>query len=253
MMFKRICCLLMCLLLPFAALAEPRYPAQAGATTDRAAVLSHETLEDLRTLDSRLKAADALRIRIVTVDFLDAQDVQVYADTLFTRWNLSDDELLLLMAVGEDAYAIAAGANVDRLLAPATQSKLVSAYFVGPFLNQRYEEAIAAFVPALVREINKVCGTNVSTDGLFTRHAESLIVNWASTLSDDAAANSETVTVGKSDNAFLSWLAVIAIVAVLLVVFSPKRSKKKAATPQYFKKKKPGGAPTPQYFKPRKH
>ena len=251
--------LLLCMLCTVAA-AEPRYPAKAGVTTDAAAVLSHETLEDLRTLDSRLDKADALRLFIVTVDFLDAQPVQDYADALFDRWNLDDDELLLLIAVGEESCAIAAGRNADRLLAPATQAKLLAGSFTEPFLAQRYDEAVSAFVPALVREINKVCGTSVPTDGLFSRKSDSMIVDWAGSLlrDHDDDDDEDSVLTREDRRTGFSVLKVVAIVAILLVAFgsfgrkgkAPRKEKQPKQT-QYFTKKPAGKKPTPQYFKPR--
>ena len=258
-MMKRPLCLLLllCTLLPAA--AEPRYPSQAGVTTDIAAVLSHETLEDLRTLDSRLDKADALRLCIVTVDFLDAQPVQDYADALFDRWDLDDDELLLLIAVGEESYAVSTGDNVDRLLASSTLTKLLTTHLAESFLAQRYDEAIALFVPAVVREINKVCGTNVATDGLFTRKSDSLIVNWASSLTQASGDGAASLLTSKDRRTGLSVLKVVAIIAILLVAFGSfgkkgraSRREKPRNKPQYFTKKPGPKKPAPQYFKPRR-
>lgn len=220
--------LLLCFVLSlgFPALAEPRYPSQTGETTDAAAVLSHTTLEDLRTLDSRLDQADAMQLKIVTVDFLDAAEADDYAAALFDRWGLDDHEMLLLLAVGEDKYALEAGQNVDRLLSPATQSKLLAASFEEPFLNQQYDAAIAAFVPSLVREINKLCGTSVSTDDLFGRSSASLFDNWASSLrqnSGDADESDASIFTREDSRTGFSLLKVILIIAVLMFVFGSFR------------------------------
>lgn len=249
-MMKRICSFLLLLCLAVScACAEPRYPSRTGETTDAAAVLSHTTLEDLRTLDSRLDKADALRLRIVTVDFLDGEDVQDYAETLFERWSLDDEDVLLLMAVGEDKYAIATGEDVDRLLAASTMSKLLAASFEEPFMNQQYDQAVAAYVPTLVREINKVCGTSVNTSGLFGRSSTGLFDNWAVSLRQkDSEAESGSVLTREDDRTGFSLLKVIAIVAVLLIVFGSFRRSGK-------RNPKPGkAAPNPRsHAKPAPH
>lgn len=253
-MMKRICSLLLLLCLAVScAVAEPRYPAQTGETTDAAAVLSHTTLEDLRTLDSRLDKADALRLHIVTVDFLDGSDADAYAEALFHRWSLDDEDILLLMAVGEDKYAIATGEDVDRLLARSTLVKLLAASFEEPFMRQQYDQAVAEYVTALVREINKVCGASVSTSGLFGRSSTGLFDDWAVSLRQkDNAAQSQSVLTREDERTGFSLLKVAAIVAVLLIVFgSFRRNGKHASKPGRAAAKPRGHArPAPNHRRP---
>lgn len=263
-MMKRILCLLAVLtLLCSAALAEPRYPAQKGIATDGAAVLSVKVLEDLRKLDKRLDKEDMPRLYIVTVDFLDGEDVQIYADTLFDRWDLDDDEMLLLISVGEESYALAAGKNVDRLVSAATQEKLLVATFHEPFMAQQYDVAVAQFVPALVQELNKACGENVKTSDLFRDTSSGLIVNWASTMPTSTSTGSG-FSLTRADKATgFSPLTVIIIVVLLLLVFGsfrksrprkqpPQKPEKQPDKPVYFKPRQKPQQP-PQYFKPRNH
>lgn len=209
--------------------AEPRYPEQTGEVTDAAAVLSSVTLEDLRTLDERLDDEDALRLRIVTVDFLDGSDASAYAAALFERWRLDDDELLLLMAVGEDKYALEAGEDAARLLSYATRSKLLAGSFEPSFLNQQYDAALAAFVPALVREINKVCSVSVSTDDLFGLSSAGLFSNWAASLRQQDARedNSDLHIIYEAGQANFALIKVFLIVGVLMIVFGSFRLKRR--------------------------
>lgn len=219
-------CLLLCLCV--CAAAEPRYPHHGGETTDAAGVLAHTTLEDLRTLDSRLDKADALRLKIVTVDFLDGSDVDDYAAVLFERWKLDDDDLLLLLAVGEDKYAVKAGKDVDRLIAPAMQSKLLATHLEESFLQQEYDAAIAAFVPALVSEVNKVYGVSVRTDGLFGRAAQSMFGDWASKLQSGAEAveqAADSFLTREDESTGFSLIKVVLTIVLLLIVFGSRRRK----------------------------
>lgn len=231
-MLKRFTCVMllfcMALSLCLCASAEPRYPSRTGHTTDAAAVLAHTTLEDLKALDDRLNAADALRLKLVTVDFLDGADAEDYAAALFERWRLSEDDLLILMAVGEDRYAFEAGKDVDRLLPPGVQSKLLATHFEDAFLRQEYDAAIAAFVPALVSEVNKVYGVNVSTSGLFGRSSTSLFSNWASKLEygasvvEDAA---ESFLTREDEDTGFSLVKVILTILLLMVVFGSRKKR----------------------------
>ena len=266
-MFKRFLCLLLLLLMAATALAEPRYPAQTGVATDGAAVLSVSLLEDLRTLDKRLERADTPHIYVVTVDFLDGTDVQTYADALFLRWKLPDDAVLLLLAVGEESYAVSAGRNADRLVSPAIQQKLLTTHLHESFLAQRYDAAVAGFIAAVVNEFNKACGSAVKTDDLFRSASVSLFDNWASTLGHTSATvpAADPILTREDKTTGFSLLKVILIVVLLVLIFGSFRKVKRAAHPYapsqpakpdnenktvYFKPhvKKPAE----QYFKPRK-
>ena len=222
-----IACLLLCMCA--CAAAEPRYPADGGETTDAAAVFAHTTLEDLRTLDNRLDKADALRLKLVTVDFLDGSDADDYAAALFDRWRLDDDELLLLLAVGEDKYSFKAGKDVTKLLSPSILTKLLATHLEEPFLQQEYDAALAAFVPALVSEVNKAYNVSVRTDGLFGRASQSMFADWAKKLQTGAEAveeATESFFTREEKSTGFSLIKVILTIVLLLIVFGSRRGKK---------------------------
>ena len=260
-MMKRILCLLAALLLMgCTALAEPRYPESKGVVTDSAGVLSTSVLSDLRKLDKRLDKAEVPQMVVVTVDFLDGTDVQTYAQTLFERWELDEDEMLLLVCVGEESYALVCGRQVDRLVSPATQQELLATVFHEPFMAQQYDVAVTQFVPAMVQELNKACGESVKTSDLFRKFSNGIFGNWAFSL-PGSDKEDEDIPVRVSRSSGFSLLPVILIVGVLFLVFG-RRGKKEPkgnppaqaaqpanGRPQYFKpRQKPQ---TPQYFKPR--
>lgn len=223
-------CLLACLCV--CAAAEPRYPDKSGETTDAAGVLSHTTLEDLRTLDNRLDNADALRLKVVTVDFLDAADADDYAAALFERWRLDDEDMLLLLAVGEDKYAVHAGEDVNRLISPGIQSKLLATCLEEPFLQQEYDAAIAAFVPALVSEINKAYGESISTNGLFGRSSSSMFADWASKLQSGAQTIEEAADsflTREDESTGFSLAKVILTIALLMIAFGSRKKNRKGS------------------------
>lgn len=259
MMFKRILCLLAVLLLALPASAEPRYPEKGGVATDAAAVLSAEVLEDLRTLDKRLDKADVPQICLATVDFLDTQEVQAYADALFDLWNLDSDETLLLICVGEESYAISTGRDVDRLLSSSVQEKLLTSRFREPFLDDRYDAAISAYIPALVSELNKACGETVRTDDLFDSASDNLLNNWARNLAASLSGDDEDSIFTREDRKTgFSLLKVIVIVVLLVLIFGSFRRVRKDKAPRQQKREphvyfKPHQQrETTQYFGPRR-
>lgn len=173
-MFKVLCALMtvLCLLMT-SALAEPRYPDYQGQTTDAAAVLSRATLEDLAAYDEELSDEADINLVVATVDFLDGVTLDQYAAGLREKWDLDDDTLLLLMAVGEDKFGTYGGEDVNEHLSASVQKKLLSAYLEGPFLRQDYDGALQSYIPALTEEINKAFDADVSVKGLFGTNASS--------------------------------------------------------------------------------
>ena len=233
-MLKRILCLLtLCALMACSfALAEPRYPAQSGVTTDSAAVLSVKLLEDLRTLDKRLNKAEAPRLYVVTVHFLDAARVQDYADALFTRWELPDDAVLLLRCVGEESCAIAAGSTASRLLSDAALEDLLAVYLSESFLAQEYDAAVAAFARAYAAEISRACGVNIKVEDLFRSTSSGILGSWAgSQRTQTATGDSESFLTREDKASGFSFLKVIVIVALLVLIFGTFRKGQKMRRP----------------------
>ena len=166
---KRIMILLLAALLclPLLAHAEPRYPETQGAVTDAAAVLSPATVQDLRKLADILEDEHTLNLSVVTVDFLDGASLSDYAAGLQAKWSQGKDDLLLLMAVGEDKFGFFGGGDVNRKLSTSVQQKLLSTSFEAPFLRQSYDGAIAALMPALATEAAKAWNEDIDITGLF--------------------------------------------------------------------------------------
>lgn len=210
-----------------AAKIAPRYPKQDGYATDAARVLSATTLEDLGTVDKRLDKADALQLRIATVDFLDGQDADDYADALFDRWDLDDEDVLLLLAIGSGECAISAGSDAARKLTPALQEELLQQY-VKPLLDIKvkdYEGAVVDFTLAFISETNRLYGKRISANGLFGKSASGLIDSIGQLdfgLADDEDGSFFT---REDKGTGFSFLKVVLIVLVLLVIFGSHSSK----------------------------
>lgn len=249
-MMKRVLCILAALLLlTLSAAAEPDYPDRSGVATDDASVLSVSLLVDLREMDDRLSEVNAPRLHIATVDFLDAAEADSYAEALFTRWELQDNDVLLLMAVVEDAWAIRTGKGVDALIPAGTIPGILSECET-LFQEQRYDAAIARFSAALVNEINRQCGTSVKTSDLFQRISDAPFTNWArsATLVEAAATPQE-----QEESILVPILKVVVVVALLFLVFGVfNRMRKAKQPPQSSPAPAPAQPTEPRvYFKPR--
>lgn len=164
------------LLLPVCGLADTvRYPDMTGAVTDAAGVLSDAMKADLLKLQSELEDEDEdadFNLHIVTVDFLDGQSVQSYADALFSRAKLGKDDMLLLIAAGEDSYAVTVGKKAGEAFSQANlQSRLISTGFANGIAAQRYDEALSVFFTDFVKDAREKLDVKLSGE-LFGQTAQ---------------------------------------------------------------------------------
>ena len=175
-MKKLICMLLACVMLLSCALAAPRFPQKGGSAVDNAAVLSQQTVEDVKKLHELVKKETKIELHLVTVDFLDGESIDKYAEGLMHAWDLDDDAMLLLLAVGEDKFTAWAGKDVK--VSSAVRQKVMASALSVPFLAQEYDEAVRSLMPALVTEINKAYGTRIDLNGLFGVQNTAPTVDW---------------------------------------------------------------------------
>ncbi len=231
---KRFCLILLLLLsVCTVALAQPRYPIgdDEVCVMDAACVLSVSTVRDVEKLSDRLEDEADVRLVVVTVDFLDGENLADYAQGLRDEWYLDQDEdLLLLMAVGEDQCGLYPGEDLG--LSRATLQKLVATHFQSAFLAQRYDDAIAELMPALVDEINKRHGTDVSAAGLFGTSAQANNPQnvWSSRYEraqNEATPSFDDYATYEEDDTGYSFGKVVLIVLLLMMVFGRRKKRRR--------------------------
>lgn len=229
---KRFCLILLLLLSVYTvALAQPRYPDgdDEAVVVDAACVLSVSTVRDVEKLSERLEDEADVRLVVVTVDFLDGENLADYAQGLRDEWFLDEDEdLLLLMAVGEDACGLFPGEDVG--LSRATLQKLVATRFQSAFLAQHYDDAIAELMPALVDEINKRHGTDVSVSGLFGASAQASQNVWSSRY--ERVQSESTPSFGdriayEDDDTGYSFGKVVLVVLLMMMIFGRRKRRRR--------------------------
>lgn len=231
-MKKCFCLLLALLCLWTSATAEPRYPEKQGYVTDAAAVLSQSTVKDLSSFAQQLDDETILCFYVVTVDFLDGASLSNYANGLRQYWSLDDNDLLLLLAVGEDKFGSFSGNNANFWPSQQAQEKLLSIYLEEAFLQQRYDEALSLYVPALANEINKIFDGDIDLSGRFGQTQQADIdwaEEWSSRLNDlfqeDDPSPIDRVTHEDKDTGF-SLGKVILTIFLLTVIFGKRRGRR---------------------------
>ncbi len=132
------------------ALADARMPENRGALTDDADVLSSELSNAIVEYTKAVKDETNVDVRVVVVHFLDGVDAQSYANSLFTKWELDDESVLLLCAAGEDSFAIAMGSKAESKLGKQNMDNLLytSSEFSACIAQQQYDVGFAKYFVA---------------------------------------------------------------------------------------------------------
>ncbi len=164
------------LLCSASALALARYPAHTGTLTDDANVLSTAVAADIAAYAEKAKAQTGVTVNVALVQFLDGEPVQAYADTLFTRWELGENDVLLLGAAAEDTFAVTAGtAAAQKLSAASLKSLLYDSGFAQAFATQRYDEAMGGFFTGFNALLSKQYGAKVDMGRLFADYQQAQV------------------------------------------------------------------------------
>lgn len=155
--------LLVCLTALPAARAED-YPPFQGIVADMAGVLSEDAVKDLKELNETLENAVDGHVYVLTRHFLGGVSAQTYADQVFKVWELKENDVLLLMVVGEESYAVAAGSQAKNSLTKESLNMLLANHFRAAFLNREYSRAAGETALALAQALAKAQGTGLNVN-----------------------------------------------------------------------------------------
>lgn len=148
--------------------AAPRYPEKTDlVVSDNATIFSKDTVDDLNTFHNTLKNETGVKLWVVTVHFLDGQDIAAFGQDVFRLWNLGDEDLLLLMSSGDEEAVTIAGSTLERRLSKDSQQQLLNFYFLKDFQSEQYESAFRGYIPKLATSLGNSYGQTVSTSDLF--------------------------------------------------------------------------------------
>ncbi|NLV58916.1 MAG: TPM domain-containing protein [Clostridiales bacterium] len=161
----------MALLIPALALGEARFPADRGAVTDDANVLSQAMIKEIGEFQTLALARTGVRVRVAVVHFLDGLDAQTYARELFVRWGMGLMDLLILGAAGEDSFAAVSGAEFEQTISDNNIQLLLSNSGFGElFKAQQYETAFGKLFAALAQTLGKHYGADMDLGSLFAAY-----------------------------------------------------------------------------------
>lgn len=153
------------------ALAQARFPARLGTLTDDANAVSAGVAADIAAYAQDVESQSSVKLNVAVVQFLDGETPQAYADALFTRWELGENDLLLLGAAAEDSFALSAGTAVSgKLSAASLTSLLYDSGFAEAFKAQRYDGAFGGFFVAFNGLLAKQYGVTITLGNRFAAY-----------------------------------------------------------------------------------
>jgi len=158
--------LCVCLLMAFVILGSANAQ-EVLVVRDSAGVLGAATLKDARALVSLVEESTDITLAVETRHFLGGAEVSAYAQRLLEETSDPSNTMLLLMVIGEEDYALAAGSGAAKLLNPAARETLLSTQFRSPFLARDYDRALSAFLSRTADQLAAATGKSIDQEGLF--------------------------------------------------------------------------------------
>src|ERR1051325_5394392 len=123
------------LLLTAAAVLAANLPALTGRVVDQANIIPAATRGEIETKLADLEAKSGIQFVVATVNSLDGQEIEPYANTLFRTWQLGEkaknNGVLLLVAPNEKRVRIEVGYGLEGTLTDAL-SKVIIANAIAP-------------------------------------------------------------------------------------------------------------------------
>ena len=87
---------------------------------------------------------------------------------LFDYWGLDADDVLVLLVIGEEKYAVITGDFIEEYVSKEQLSSLMGTQLRQAFITERdYDGAVGDFLLALAGQIDRFTGEDVDFGGLF--------------------------------------------------------------------------------------
>ena len=164
-----VCVILLCLLLFRAVSCQAiTYPEKGGYLVDSTGLITEEIRRDIDTLSERTEASYGGRAYVYVTHFLGGTPVHEFARELFDRWQLTDQDYLLVMVMGEETSALLLGKKLSSALPGETADNVMSRYFRPDFQRREYGQAVASVLPEMSRQAARAFQKELDVSGLFS-------------------------------------------------------------------------------------
>ena len=165
---KRLCALLICLLLTCAAAlaADIPEPTEDFYVYDGANVLDYETEGHIVFCNRELYEACGAEIVFVTVDTVGNETMEDYCLALINEWEVGDarkqNGFVVVLAIDDDDYGWMPGTGLDLELSAGVVHELADAYLEPDFADRDYDAGARKFFDVLFERIADICGADVA-------------------------------------------------------------------------------------------
>ncbi len=127
---------------------------------DEAGVLDDATEREIIRGSEGLFEETGGEIAVVTVDFLDGQEIDDYAYDLFDVWEIGSSErnngLLLLLAIGEDTYYAMPGYGIEEEFSGGVLQDMLQEYLEPDFAGGEYDAGVKKFYRAALEKMRSI-------------------------------------------------------------------------------------------------
>lgn len=151
-----------------AAYAEAKIPSPTSSffVNDFADVISQSIEEKIQNLGVQLKEKTTAQVVLVTIETLDGDDIDSYANRLFESWGIGqkdkDNGILILNAVNERLIRIEVGYGLEGALPDVAAARIRKEY-MNPYLkNEDYDSGLYNGYVAVVNAVAKEYGVEMN-------------------------------------------------------------------------------------------
>lgn len=213
-----------------------RFPENKGVVTDDADVLDPRTIEDMEEYADMVEDETDVDIYVAMVHFTDGLDVQTYARTLFEKWELDEDDLLIVGAAGQDAFAMEMGSDVKKKVGSSGADNLfyTSTGFSALFADQKYDQSFASLFTGMTELFNKEYREDMKMGKLFdhttdiTTGSSDLFgsATWQNALGGIPSVQDMFEEESSNGLTAVHWILLAAILMIIINGSQPVRKKK---------------------------
>jgi len=143
-------------------------PTQEFFINDFADVLNYETEEKIYRLGKQLEDKTGAQVVLVTIDSLDGQDINEYANKLFEKWGIGqkdvDNGILILFANAERLLRIEVGYGLEGAV-PDIKTAEIRENYIRPYTQyDDFDSGLYSGYAAIVKEVAKEYNVEINAD-----------------------------------------------------------------------------------------
>jgi uncharacterized protein len=151
---KRMAMVLMVALFAIAPAFAVNFPALTGRVVDQANIIQPDTRAAIEQRSADLEEKSGIQLVVATVNSLEGQEIEPYANELFRKWALGEKKknngVLMLVAPNERRVRIEVGYGLEGTLTDALSKVIISNAMTPRFKAGNFSEGISRGVDDII-------------------------------------------------------------------------------------------------------